>query len=248
MYQNAPCLRYADAFRQIYQTRVVESEKEALDASLVDSLSNASKLSELIDVWRMIGSECRAGRVPAEFRNCGEDYKRLAEMPLKDMMKARAIDVMCSQWGGPLDAFPPLFKRLFQTADVSEQQLIVLVLPLLQSPERFLHVAAEATRTNIVPVFSAMALCNPFPQVYFDENQWNQMVLKAIFLGCAVNEIDGLHERHNSALSETIFQYISERHSASRSVPAAVVALCERALCKTSHAQLDAIKPELRQE
>ena len=100
MYQNAPCLRYADAFRQIYQARVVEREKEALDASLVDSLSNASKLSELIDVWRMIGSGCRAGRVPAEsrvppelpdpaeLRDYGEDYKRLAEMPLKDMMKA----------------------------------------------------------------------------------------------------------------------------------------------------------------
>ncbi|MAI72111.1 MAG: hypothetical protein CMM01_14540 [Rhodopirellula sp.] len=247
MYQNAPCLRYADAFREICQARVVESEKEALNASLVDSLSNATKLSELIDVWRMIGSECRAGGA-TELMDCGQDYKRLAEMPLKDMMKARAIDVMCSQWSGDPDAFTPLFKRLFQTADVSEQQLIVLVLPLLNSPERFLHVAAEATRTNIVPVFSAMALCNPFPQVYFDENQWNQMVLKAIFLGCDVNEIDGLHERHNSALSETIFQYISERHSASRSVPAAVVALCERALCKTSHTQLDAIKPELRQE
>ena len=247
MYQNAPCLRYADAFREIYHARVVESEKEALNASLVDSLLNATKLSELIDVWRMIGRECRAeGAI--ELSSGGQDYRRIAEMPLKDMMKARAIDVMCGQWSGDPDAFTPLFKRLFQTADVSEQQLIVLVLPMLKSPERFLHVAAEATRTNIVPVFSAMALCNPFPQVYFDENQWNQMVLKAIFLGCAVNEIDGLHERHNSALSETIFQYISERHSASRSVPAAVVALCERALCKASHTQLDLIKPELRQE
>lgn len=247
MYQNAPCLRYADAFREIYQARVVESQKEALNASLVDSLLNATKLSELIDVWRMIGRECRAeGAI--ELSSGGQDCRRIAEMPLKDMMKARAIDVMCGQWSGDPDAFTPLFKRLFQTADVSEQQLIVLVLPMLKSPERFLHVAAEATRTNIVPVFSAMALCNPFPKVYFDENQWNQMVLKAIFLGCAVNEIDGLHERHNSALSETIFQYISERHSASRSVPAAVVALCERALCKTSYTQLDAIKPELRQE
>ena len=247
MYQNAPCLRYADAFREIYQARVVESQKEALNASLVDSLLNATKLSELIDVWRMIGRECRAeGAI--ELSSGGQDCRRIAEMPLKDMMKARAIDVMCGQWNGDPDAFTPLFKRLFQTADVSEQQLIVLVLPMLKSPERFLHVAAEATRTNIVPVFSAMALCNPFPKVYFDENQWNQMVLKAIFLGCAVNEIDGLHERHNSALSETIFQYISERYSASRSVPAAVVALCERALCKTSYTQLDAIKPELRQE
>ena len=247
MYQNTPCLRYADAFREIYQARVVESEKEALNASLVDSLLNATKLSELIDVWRMIGRECRAEGA-TELSSGGQDYRRIAEMPLKDMMKARAIDLMCGQWSGDPDTFTPLFKRLFQTADVSEQQLIVLVLPMLKSPERFLHVAAEATRTNIVPVFSAMALCNPFPQVYFDENQWNQMVLKAIFLGCAVNEIDGLHERHNSALSETIFQYISERHSASRSVPAAVVALCERALCKASHTQLDLIKPELRQE
>jgi hypothetical protein len=248
MYQNAPCIHYADAFRQIYQSRVVESDNEALSTAAADSLSNAAKLSELIDVWRMIGSECRAETPATESRDCGQGYKRLAQMPLKDMMKAIAIDVMCSQWGGPPDAFEPLFKRLFQTADVSEQQLIVLVLPLLKSPERFLHVAAEATRTNIVPVFSAMALCNPFPQVYFNENQWNQMVLKAIFLECDVNEIDGLHVRHNSALSETIFQYISERHSASRSVPLAVVALCERSLCSNSRSQLDVIKPELRQQ
>ena len=99
MYQNAPCLRYADAFREIYEARVGESEKEALDASLVDSLSSASKLSELIDVWRMIGSECRSGEALTELGRYGENYKRLAEMPLKDMMKAKAVDVLCSLLG-----------------------------------------------------------------------------------------------------------------------------------------------------
>ena len=248
MYQNAPCLRYADAFRQIYQTRLVASDNNALNTAMIDSLSNAAKLSELIDVWRMIGIECRSGGSSTELPDGEQGYKRIFELPLKDMMKSMAVDVLCRQWSGSPDAFTPLLERLFQTADVSEQQLIVLVLPVLQSPERFLHVATEATRTNIVPVFSALALRNPFPEVYFNENQWNQMVLKAIFLNCDVNEIDGLHERHNPALSETIFQYVSERHSANRSVPAAVVALCERALCEKSQNQLDAIKPVLRQE
>tara|TARA_B100002052_G_C15855393_1_gene587215 strand:- start:854 stop:1444 length:591 start_codon:yes stop_codon:yes gene_type:complete len=175
-------------------------------------------------------------------------HSRLMELPLKDMMKSMALDTSCREWTGSPEGFTRVLERLYQTADVQEQQLIILVLPLLRSQERFLGIATEAARTNIVPVFSSLALNNPFPQEHFNENQWNQMVLKAIFVGCEITRIVGLHERHNSALSETIFQYVSERHSAHRSVPRAVVALCERALSNTSQLQLNSIKSDLLQD
>lgn len=248
MDQNSTCSGYASSYREIYQQRLRESGYTDLSTSALDAAANVSTLSELIEVWAMIGLKCR----DSASRDVPEDTdpvrSRLMALPFRDMIRAMALESACNQWTGPAEDFTPLLERLFQTADVQEQQAIISVLPLLNSGERFLRIATEAARTNIVPVFSSLALNNSYPQEFFSENQWNQMVLKAIFVGCDITRIAGLHERHNPALSETIFQYVSERNSASRSVPSSIVQLCERALSDSSQTQLDAIKPDLRQE
>lgn len=248
MQQVSKCIPYANAYREIYQQRLMENDSEALSESVLQAAASATKLSEFIDVWSMIGAECGDFTASEELRNNDPQHSRLMELPLKDMMKSLALETTCRQWTGSPKSFTQLLERLYQTGEIREQQLIILVLPLLMSPERFLHVATEATRTNIVPVFSCLALYNPFPHDYFSENQWNQMVLKTIFVGCDITEIVGLHQRHNPSLSETIFQYVSERHSASRSIPRAVVELCETALSETSQLQLNGIKSDLRLE
>ncbi|MEM6472980.1 MAG: EboA domain-containing protein [Planctomycetota bacterium] len=248
MHQNSSCEQYSSLYQETYRVRLVENGCEALSESVLGAAENTKTLSELIEVWAKIGLECGDSAASEELRNGDENHAGLMELPLKDMMKSMALEKACKEWGGSSEGFTRLLERLYQTADVREKRLIILVLPLLRSGERFLRVATEAARTNILPVFSALALGNPFPQEHFSESQWNQMVLKAIFVGCNIREIVGLHERHNSSLSETIFQYVSERHSARRSVPPSVVELCERALSDASQLQLNSIKPGLSQE
>lgn len=248
MCQNSNCENYATTYREVYQRRLLESPYAALGESALEAAQNSTKPSQLIEVWAMIGAQCVDPPVSQEIRNGDSMHSSLMGIPLKDMIKSIALEAVCRNWAGSPEDFTKLLERLYQTADIREQQLIIRVLPLLKFQEHFVRIATEAARTNIVPVFSALALGNPFPQAHFNENQWNQMVLKAIFVNCAIGTIVGLHERHNSSLAETIFQYISERHSAQRSVPRAVVELCEQALSAASLLQLNAIKPALLQE
>ncbi|MEM9409548.1 MAG: EboA domain-containing protein [Planctomycetota bacterium] len=248
MRHKSSCDDYATIYREVYQRRLLEGDSEALGESVLKAAQNLTKLSQLIEVWAMIGAQYVD---PVESKKVGNGYSGhsyLMEMPLKDMIKSIAIEAVCREWAGAPEDFTRLLEKLFRTADVREQQLIVRVLPLLKFQERFLRIATEAARTNIVPVFSSLALNNPYPLVHFDENQWNQMVLKAIFVSCDISKIVGLHERQNSSLAETVFQYISERHSAQRSVPRNVVEHCEQALSDTSRLKLNAIKPLLREE
>ena len=248
MQQNSTCAHYSKAYREIYQNRLHESGVDALNEVVLEAARNSNKLPEFVDVWVKVGEECGEFSASEELRARYPQHLRLMEMPLKDMMKSIALETTCKHWAGTPESFTLLLERLYQTGEIREQQLIILVLPLLESGERFVRIATEAARTNIVPVFSSLALHNPFASEHFTENQWNQLVLKTIFVGCDITEIAGLAQRHNASLSETIFQYVSERHSAHRSVPPAVVELCETALCESSQQKLNAIKPELRLE
>ena len=247
MHPNSKTIDYAETYREVYQKRLLESGCEDLSESAFRAANDTTTLPELIELWGMVGAKCGNPKAAEQLRNGTADHPRLMDLSFKDMMKSMVLEKVCSSWADSPERLTVLLERLYQTADVQEQQLIIQVLPLLTWQERFLRIATEAARTNIVPVFSSLALNNPFPQEHFTENQWNQMVLKTIFVGCDITEIAGLHERHNPALSETIFQYVSERHSAHRSVPRAVVELCEQALNDASQRQLNAIKPDLRQ-
>ncbi len=72
------------------------------------------------------------------------------------------------------------------------------------------------------PVFEAIACHNPYPFDYFDQAAWNQMVVKAVFVGASIKNIVGITERANPDLRQMLRDLISERHAAGRSVPADV--------------------------
>lgn len=111
-----------------------------------------------------------------------------------------------------------LIDQLCVTADVAELVAFYRGLPLYPEPERYVARAREGARTNMKAVFNAVAHRNPYPVERFDEAAWNQMVLKALFIGSSLWPIDGLDERANPALARMLCDYAHERWAAGRQV------------------------------
>jgi len=108
--------------------------------------------------------------------------------------------------------------RLYRTGDNDERIALLGALPVLANAECYMHTAVDSCRTNVVAVFEAIACGNPYPVRYFDDHAFNQMVLKALFLGVPVRSIEGLDERGSHELARMAADYAAERRAAGRSV------------------------------
>ncbi len=130
---------------------------------------------------------------------------------------ARVAFVLASHDGDGAK-FKTRLEQLFNTADIGETIAFYRALPLY--PDATLHVsrAREGTRSAMQPIFEAVAHRNPYPQEQFDENAWNHMVLKALFVGSRLAPIFGLDERANPRLMRMLCDYAHERWAASRPI------------------------------
>jgi hypothetical protein len=132
---------------------------------------------------------------------------------------ALLLDAAAGLAPGELDA---LVDDCFQRGDTRERQAVLRALPLFPDPARFVALGVEACRTSVEPVFEAIACDNPYPAAYFPEPSFNQMVLKAVFVGVPVRRVLGLEARITPDLRRMARDYASERRAAGRSVPADV--------------------------
>ncbi len=112
--------------------------------------------------------------------------------------------------------FVERFDHLCLSADVSELITFYRGLPLYPDQDALIARAREGVRTNIKVVFEAVAHYNPYPMEQFDNNAWNHMVLKALFMGSTLHQIIGLDERCNSTLMRMLCDYAHERWAAGR--------------------------------
>ena len=115
-------------------------------------------------------------------------------------------------------AYVALLDKLFTAAEVGEQVALYQSLPVLPHQEKYVLRAAEGIRTNMKSVFCAVAHRSPYPQEQFNEEQWNQMVLKSLFVGVSLDPIIDLDERSNPKLMSMLVDYAHERWSANRQV------------------------------
>ena len=129
---------------------------------------------------------------------------------------ARLVLLLATQT--PADRFAHRLEQLCVTADVAELVLLYRGLPLYPEPERYRLRAAEGIRTNMRAVFEAVAHRNPYASEQLPEDAWNQLVLKALFVGSALHPIVGLDRRANPRLARMLSDYAHERWSASRPV------------------------------
>ena len=124
-------------------------------------------------------------------------------------------------------------ETLFETAEINEAVALYSALPYLQYSEKWLYRATEAVRSNMGPVFDAIAFHNPYPAKYFSESAWNQLVLKCIFNDKPINLISGLNERANQDLANILSDFAHERWAAHRIIPPQVWRLVSKFITPT---------------
>lgn len=105
---------------------------------------------------------------------------------------------------------------LCNAAEIGELVAFYRGLPLYPDPPRHALRAAEGLRSSIRLVFEAVAHRNPYPAEQFAETAWNQMVLKALFVGSRLDRIVGLDARANPTLAQMLRDYAHERWAAKR--------------------------------
>jgi hypothetical protein len=132
--------------------------------------------------------------------------------------QAARLAFILASFGSARTRLQTELEQLFRTADVGELIAFYRGLPLYPAPETHLARAREGARSAMQPVFEAVAHRNPYPREQFDENAWNHMVLKALFIGSRLDPIQGLDARANLALMRMLCDYAHERWAAGRPV------------------------------
>ena len=116
-------------------------------------------------------------------------------------------------------AQPDWLVQLFEAGELGEQVSILRVLPLLPDPARFLETGVQACRTNARDVFEAIVCENPFLVEHFPPLNFNQAIMKAIFMDVPISRVTDLARRITPELSRMAKGYASERRAAGRPVP-----------------------------
>ncbi len=147
---------------------------------------------------------------------------QLAAVGIDWPLAARADDLwrlalLAGQAGEP--GFAALVGECYRTGDNEERRAVLRALPLLPAPEGFVALAVDSCRTNVVPIFEAIAAENPYPARHFDERAFNQLVMKAVLLELRLARVVGLAARVAPELARMAQDYASQQRAAGRVVP-----------------------------
>lgn len=133
--------------------------------------------------------------------------------------QAARILIILSYYNNDPEDFKQTLEKIFNTADIQELVSLYAALPLLPNPEDFTARTSEGIRTNMTVVFDTIALNNPYPAQYLNDEAWNQMVLKAVFIDRPLYKIYGFDKRRNAELARMLSDFAHERWAAGRKVP-----------------------------
>jgi hypothetical protein len=165
----------------------------------------------------------RLGRLPLAAAVSGHSFPpggeglALEGWTLEDA--ARATFLLARADHAAPEPFEADARACYDLGDAREQESWLRGVTLLPAPERFLLLVVDACRTNILPVFEAVACGNPYPCRYFPERNFNQLVMKALFSGVRLERIVGLAPRLNAELTRMATDFAAERRAAGRPVP-----------------------------
>ncbi|HET9266624.1 MAG TPA: EboA domain-containing protein [Vicinamibacterales bacterium] len=190
---------------------------------LQDALREAQtgSLERLLAIYT--GASMRLGRLPLSAPG-GESFTDTPEGLALDRWTledaARATFLLARADHEAPERFAADARACFEMGDAREQQSWLRAAVLLPAPDQFLPLVVDACRTNILPLFEAVACENPYPSRYFPERNFNQLVMKALFNGVRLERIFGLAARANTELARMATDFAAERRAAGRTVPA----------------------------
>lgn len=210
---------YKDSWKQMIAILELHAKNDAiswLKAQVSDTLTerNTRKLYLTYSLCAARFSSEPLGEVDEVDTNL-QEYLRVKKASLLALSR---IYVLAKVLNEDEAHFKEKVQKLIQIADIGELVTFLNYLVFLPNPENFLFAGVEALRTNIATVFDAIALKNPYPTRYFNDQQWNQMFLKAAFMQRNLDDIEDVDNRANKELARIISDYAHERWAASRSI------------------------------
>jgi len=132
--------------------------------------------------------------------------------------QAARIALVAASYAGDDAAFAAWFDGFCATAGLNELIALCRGLPVYPAAALLEPRAREAVRSGMKPVFEAVAHRNPYPVECFTEDAWNQMVVKAFFIGSLLWPIQELDRRSNPRLARMLVDLAQERWAAGRPV------------------------------
>jgi hypothetical protein len=136
--------------------------------------------------------------------------------------EAARVALLLATWRGDAEAFAACIERRCVTGELTEHVACLKGFAVFPTPERLHGRAREAVRSSVQPLFEAVACHNPYPADWFDQDAFNQMVVKCVFSDVPLATVVGLDERRNDGLVRMLRDLVSERHAAGRTLPDAV--------------------------
>jgi len=204
-------------------TQMLAARLDAAAASwLHDSLASLAGGGSDRDLYRCVSLASRKlGKAPlspdaAALTAAAQARPGWDPSPWTNDQAARVLMLLATGVEG--ERFVSRLDALCATADVDELVAFYRGLPLYPDAPRHRARAAEGIRSNMKLVFEAVAQRNPYAAEQLADEAWNQMVLKALFVGSALHPVDGLDRRANPALARMLGDYAHERWAASRTI------------------------------
>jgi hypothetical protein len=142
----------------------------------------------------------------------------LAAWRIDDVARAALICAAASR--GPVG---PLVRDLYERGDARERTAALRALPLVAgASDEGVVIVLDAVRTNQGEIFEAAVCDNPYSGAWVPALEYRKAVLKAVFIGLAVERIALLHERADADLASSLLDLVLEREAASRPIAPAL--------------------------
>jgi len=201
---------------QIIQKNAPEEHTAWLQSKIAKIIADTST-KDLYLTYSLIASKFELDD-SLTFAIDADELKTYLELQKANLQQIARIYLLASVLESNPDYFKDKVANIIQVADTSELETFLKFLVLLPNAENYKFVAVDALRTNIATVFDAISVHNPYPALYFDDQQWNQMFLKAAFMDRDLTMFHSIDSKANKDLSRIISDYAHERWAAGRTI------------------------------
>lgn len=210
---------FKDAGLQL--SKIIDSNLDSITKNWLSDkitiVTDAKSTKDLYLTYSLIASKITIDK-DFDISNIEDDLKEYIQIQNGNIRQIARMYLLIKVLEVDEDFFCSKVANIIEVADTSELQTFLKFLVLLPNAEKYKMVAVDALRTNISTVFNALAYNNPYPGIYFDDQQWNQMFLKTAFMQGDLSAISDIDKRANKDLARIISDYAHERWAAGRDI------------------------------